>query len=905
MTAGRLEFRLLGELEVLSGGRRVELGGAKQRALLALLLLERGRAISTDRLIDAIWSGRPPETARKSIQVYVSALRKALGDERILTRSRGYELAAKADEVDVDVFERLVREAASAPPEEAAAGLRRALALVRGQPLGEIAFESWAVPESERLEERILDATESRIGADLELGRQTEVVTELEALFERHPFREHLLELLMLALYRSGRQADALAAYRRGATRIRSDLGLEPGRPLRELEAAILQHDPALDAPQAHRRARLRARRLSWKLIASGAAIVVTAAVAATTVALTRGGTASLGSLPPGVVILSATDGSLVSHISTSVIPTPSEVVTADGHFWVWGLNPFQLVEIDPENGRIVRHVNSPFSGDASWYLPDGRNIWFTGNRELVRVDASEGRPVDRYVLSSANPTAGLAWVTRCHGSLWVADEADNDVLRVDPASGRVQARIHAQLPYAIACGDGGLWVSWFDKGIHRIDPRTDKIVATASTPAPFVNEVAVGGGFAWVPNEEEGDVYKVDRDGTVVAVYETGDGAHEMSFGDGRLWVANQDVGTVTGIDASTGARTTYAFKHPVQSVAVQGTQLLVELRGGRTFEDRIAALKGKVAKLLVPPYVFDPVDPALAWSPWAFIAERATCAGLVSRAPGAGGRIAPDLATALPEVSRDGRTYTFTVVRGRRFAPPSGASVTADDIRASIERALSGRLGNSPPTGREPGMLFLGDLVGARAFHRGRTPHVQGIGVKRNVISFTLTRPSKTFLERLALPFFCTVPADTPAVPGGLTKPAPSAGPYYYADGLNGEYDILKRNPNYTGPRPPRLDAIAFREGISAEHAVARVRSGGWDGAVLPDDLLAPGGDVAREAKTDPRLRTKELAARSFGIAFAEANPFTLHALLSSRLGCDTIADAIDLAAVCLHGT
>ncbi len=896
----KLLFRMLGELEVLVDGRPVALGGAKQRALLALLLLERGHAVSTDRLIDAVWSERPPATVHKSIQVYVSGLRKALGENRIVTRGRGYELVAGPDEVDVDVFDALVTRATGAPAARAAEQLREALALVRGRPLADVALEPWGASEIGRIEERILAATEARIEADLELGRHAMLAPELEALVRQHPFREHLLELLMLALYRSGRQVEALETYRRGASGLRDELGLEPGRPLQQLEASILRQDSALDVPAAPRRQRLRRR--GWKLAATGAVAVLAAAAAAAAVALTRGESASLESLPPGVAIISSSDGSLVAHIPTSEIPEPSEVVTGNGHFWVWGLHPFQLVEIDPRTGRILRHVSSPFSGDANWYLPSGRDVWFTAGRELVRVDTAEGRAVDRYVLAAASTENVLAWVTRCFGSLWVADNPDSLVLRVDPATGRTRARIPAQYPYAIACGDGGLWVSWWDKGLHRIDPRTNRVVAAAATPAPFVNEVAVGGGFAWVSNEAEGTVSKVDREGNVVAVYETGDGAHQMSFGDGRLWVANQDVGTVTGIDAATGARTTYSFGHPVQSVAVERSRLLVELREGLTFEDRIAALKGNVARLIVPAYVFDPVDPALAWNPWAFMVERATCAGLVQRQPRRNGRIAPDLARTMPTVSPDRLTYTFTVRSGRRFAPPSNAPVTARDVRSSIERAMSSRLGTTYPGTPTPGMLFLGDVVGAAAFHSSKADRLRGITVKGDTISFTLRRPSPTFLERLALPFFCTVPADTPRVRGGLTSAPPSAGPYYISDGLNGEYQILRRNPNYSGPRPARLDAIAFREGISPEHAVARVRSGAWDGAILDAELLVAGGAVARQARSDPQLRTEEIAARSFGIAFAKDNG-SVHALLSTRLGCDTIPGALDLALLCLR--
>jgi DNA-binding SARP family transcriptional activator len=883
VTPGSIHFRLLGELEVLVDGSPVALGGAKQRALLALLLLERGQAVSAERLIDAIWSGRPPETAQKSIQVYVSGLRKALGQDRIVTRGRGYELVVAPGESDVDRFDELAR----------AGEFGEALELVRGRPLADVELESWAVPEVDRLEERILTATEARIEVDLERGKHKQLVTELEALVESHPYRERLLELLMLALYRSGRQADALDVYRRGAKRLREELGLEPGRPLQQLETSILQQDPVIDPPP--RAMQAATRRRSWKRLTVGAALLLAAAAAATAIALTRGSSASLESLPPGVAVISAADGSLISHISTTEIPEPVEAVTGNGHFWVWGLNPFQLVEIDPSRGRVLRHVGSPFGGDAAWYLPDGRNIWLTAGRELVRVDAAEGRIIDRYTLTNANAEYVLNWVTRCFGSLWVTDNPDNLVLRVDPANGRVIARVRTQYPAAIACGDGGLWVSWWDKGIHRIDPRTNRVVASASTPAPFVNVLAVGGGFAWSSNEAAGTVSKVDRNGNVVAVYETGDGAHQMSFADGRLWVANQDVGTVTGIDGATGARTTYSFGHPVQSVAAQGSKLVVLLLDGATFEDRITALKGKVAKLIVPTYVFDPAEPALAWNPWAVLAERATCAGLVQRVPGSG-RIEPDLAVALPRVSSDGMTYTFMVRRGRRFAPPSGAVVSADDVRASIERAMSPKLGPAYPGAPQPGVLFLDDLVGVKAFQHG-APHVRGVVVDGNRISFTLTKPSKTFLQRLALPFYCTVPADTPVVHSGLTHPAPSAGPYYFGEALNQEYDILRRNPNYTGPHPARLDAIALREGISAEHAIARIESGDWDGAILPDELLAPNGAAAREAISQG-LRVEDLQVPD--------PPFNgggaVHALLSPRLGCDTLPGALDFATLCL---
>src|SRR5438045_1015019 len=205
-----MEFRILGPFEVEDDGRTIPLAGAKQRALLALLVLSRGRPVSTDRLIEDVWNGSPPETALKSIQVYVSQLRKALGEARLVTHERGYELVLSPGELDADRFDALVQAAAEAVPAQAAALLREALALFRGEPLADLQLEPWAQTEIGRLEERRLAALEARIDADLTLARHRELVPELRALVAANPFQEHFLEQLMLALYRSGRQAAAL-----------------------------------------------------------------------------------------------------------------------------------------------------------------------------------------------------------------------------------------------------------------------------------------------------------------------------------------------------------------------------------------------------------------------------------------------------------------------------------------------------------------------------------------------------------------------------------------------------------------------------------------------------------------------------------------------------------------------
>jgi predicted ATPase/DNA-binding SARP family transcriptional activator len=235
-----MEFRILGPLEVLDNGRIVDVGAAKQRALLAVLLLNANRVVSTDSLIEALWGERPPATAQKALQVYVSQLRKAVGRDRILTRTPGYELGVEPGELDLERVETLVADGR----------LEQALAVWRGTPLAEFAYEPFAQAEIARLEELRLTCLEQRIEGDLTDGRHAALVGELEALVREHPLRERLRAQLMLALYRSGRQAEALDAYQAGRTLLSDELGLEPGADLKELQRAILEHDPGLAPPQ-------------------------------------------------------------------------------------------------------------------------------------------------------------------------------------------------------------------------------------------------------------------------------------------------------------------------------------------------------------------------------------------------------------------------------------------------------------------------------------------------------------------------------------------------------------------------------------------------------------------------------------------------------------------------------
>jgi DNA-binding SARP family transcriptional activator len=247
-----IEIRILGPLEVICDGTPVGLGGPRRRALLALLVTRAGNVVPQERLIDELWGDEPPERVLNVLQTNVSHLRKVLPAGRLVTRPPGYAFEVEPEELDLHRFERLLadgrRALADGDAATASIALEQALSLWRGPALADIVGADFARIEAARLDELRLLALEERLQADLALGRHGEVVAELEALVAQHPLRERLRAQLMLALYRSGRQADALAAYREARAALVDQLGIEPGQALRDMEAAVLRQDPALDS---------------------------------------------------------------------------------------------------------------------------------------------------------------------------------------------------------------------------------------------------------------------------------------------------------------------------------------------------------------------------------------------------------------------------------------------------------------------------------------------------------------------------------------------------------------------------------------------------------------------------------------------------------------------------------
>ena len=297
---GGVEFRVLGPLEVVDRGRRLAVGTAKQQALLAVLVLHANEVVSRERLVDELWGERPPVTAAKAVQVYVSQLRKALAanGSAIATRGDGYVLEVPPECVDATRFERLVAEGQAlmraGEHKEAVRSLREALGLWRGRPLAGLTFEWHTRAEVERLEELRLGALMDRLDCELLLGRHDQTIAELELLVAQNPLQERLRGQLMLALYRSGRQADALAVYREGRETLVEELAHEQSDDLQRLERAILTQDPALERPSTFGPVRVehgcsRRVRTSRRLLVIAAGLAAVALGAGAAIALVAG----------------------------------------------------------------------------------------------------------------------------------------------------------------------------------------------------------------------------------------------------------------------------------------------------------------------------------------------------------------------------------------------------------------------------------------------------------------------------------------------------------------------------------------------------------------------------------------------------------------------------------------
>jgi DNA-binding SARP family transcriptional activator/ABC-type branched-subunit amino acid transport system substrate-binding protein/streptogramin lyase len=609
-----MQFGILGPLEVSDEGRRVEIGGHKQRVLLVSLLLHANEVVSLDRLIDELWGETPPPTAAKTLQAQVSRLRRSLnGDEDpaahmlgpLQTRGHGYLLKVEPGQVDADRFQGMLEEArrtrAEGKPDEAAEELRRALALWRGPALADFAYEPFAQAEIARLDELQLTALEERLDADLALGRHAELIGELEALVARHPLRERLRGQLMLALYRSDRQAEALHAYQEFRLALAEELGLEPSEGLQRLERQILEQDPELAAPAR----KLRPRPARARLLVVAGALLLVAAVGAVVVLLLRDGGSETQTIAGGNAgALDPRTGELLATIPLGTSPT--SIAVGEGSVWVLDADDRTVSQIDPKERAVVRTFST--SSTPTDLAVGAGGIWIGNGVRQVRTALPES--VSRFAPESAvldetiplHPASDAALLLVSQASLaphiavtddavWVVNP-DLRVSRIDPQTNRVVPGVAGVRALTIAAGESEVWIVNDQGEVVEIDPRTNLASKPIPVAADSLTALAVGAGAVWVADPSGGSVWRIDTDPEpILHTIPLGVGVDGVAFGEGAVWAFNEIADEVYRIDPDTNeARVVSRIAAP-RGVAVGEGGVWVTSAGPPSAEEALPA--------------------------------------------------------------------------------------------------------------------------------------------------------------------------------------------------------------------------------------------------------------------------------------------------------------------------
>ncbi len=874
-----VEVGILGPLVVQVDGREVAVGGPKQRALLALLVLHRNEVVSSETLVDQMWAGRPPATAAKIVHGYVSRLRKAFGDGLLETRPGGYRLCLPPDSVDVTRFERLLQRGnallAADDPAAAATTLRECLSLWRGPPLAELRGVDTAADESDRLAELRVLALESRAEADISLGAAAGTIPELQALIREHPLRENLRGLLMVALYRTGRQADALAVYRNARATLVEELGIEPGAALRNLEAAILKQDPALAVPVAaprppvfdrqppgpetpghptldtpvpanapdaagmssvpgphteHGRRPSRRRWLRWRRTAVAAAGAL-AAGAFIVAPVTDGGTpvTVAGALPADAVGFIGVGATAVSA-PAPVSGAPS-AVAVDGTA-VWAVEPAAdvLVRIDARTGSVTQTI--AVGKDPSDVAVGGGSVWVANHDDNT---VSRISPETDAVVQTIHVGAGPESVAVGSGSVWVTDSDDRSLTRIDDSAGTVSATIDTNaIGRGVAVGGGAVWVT--DEATNRVvevDPTTDAVGATA-TVGNGPTGIAYHDGSVWVVNALDGTVSRLDTARlAVAATISISGGASSISAAAGNVWVGAESGSMVVRIDAATGSisGSTAVGSRPV-GLAATDTGVWVAAQSSGT---------GHRGGRLVVFGSFDSIDPSTDDSfPDPLSPVYDALIGLRYTGGSAGTELVPDLASNLPQPTAGGTSYTVELRPQIRYS--DGRPVQAADFRRGLERLL--RLDKTElPT--------FAHLVGVSTC-RGASTCDLTTGVRVDgplTITFRLSSPDPRFLEGLL--DVVPIPNGTPDHDVG-TIPVPGTGPYRVQSFLPARLLVLDRNPYFRVWSPVARpdgypDEVVYRADADENDAVRQVVAGKADLVQLLDAPAALAGLAA----------------------------------------------------------
>ena len=812
-----VEFGILGPLEVRRSGRAVPLGGPRQRAVLALLLLEANRVVSMDRLAEDVWGGDPPEGWATTLQTYVFHLRQALEPDRsrgaaggvLVTRDRGYLLHADREHLDEALFQdgftagRAALEAGRYA--EAAETLRKALELWRSPVLADLADYAFTRPEAARLEELRLAALEARIDADLALGRHDALTAELEQLAAEYPLRERSHGQLMLALYRCGRQAEALAAYRRVRVLLAGELGIDPGEPLERLHAAVLAHDPALDwnggrpapaeehppaapvhapAPRSPGRRFAGRGELAWArrrarhLLVIGSALAV--AAAGCIVAVARPWAGEPTGLPAGSVGLINSSGGRVG--APVMVGSPAGLAYGDGSVWAVDSAEGTVSRINPATHAVVQTIQ--VGSDPAAVTVSGKDAWVanSGDGTVSQISTTTNTVVQ--TIPVGNVPAAIA---SGPSGVWVANQGDNTVDRINPVTGIVTKRNVdvGGLPDGIAVGPDAVWVANSEDGtVTRIDPATGQ----PSGPMPVgagPAGIAVTPAAVWVANSLDLTVSRLDpATGRVTATIGVGDGPGAIAAASDGVWVSDQFGATLHHIDPHTNqvSRVVSVGSSP-QGITVAGSGVWVAARPFAAASHRGGTLTvlSSDPPLPDPVHDYDTATGALAGVYDGLVAFRKT-------AGAQGETLVPDLARTLPRPADGGTTYTFTLRRGIRYS--TGALVRASDFRRGIWRQLS--FGDVP--------FYYDAILGAPACQHNPRKCDLTAGIVTNdadgTVTFHLGQADPDFLDKIAR---LTAAPAPPGAAGHLMDRAPflpGTGPYMISQYRPGSPLTLVRN-------------------------------------------------------------------------------------------------------------
>jgi YVTN family beta-propeller protein len=828
-----LKFAILGTVEARSAGREIPLGGPKQRAVLAILLLAANEPVSRDRLIDGVWGESPPRSAGHTLEDYISRLRRALGGDRIERRPPGYLIRTAPGELDLERFEALLEkgrsEAARGRATEARDCLREALGLWRGRALADLEFEPFAADEVERLEDRRLLAVEGAVEAELELGGGPALIGELERLVGDHPFRERLVAQLMVCLYRAGRQADALATYPAHRHRLAADLGLEPSSELRKLERRILVHDPGLEgAPKARRVARHTHRR-RWLV---GIALTTALVAGGISAGLKHGAdqpSSALGMPGASARFLEVDPTSSTVVTDAALVDNPVAMAVAGESVWLAEPSAGEVVRVDRGAGRVIEQI--AVRGSPGALAVGGGSVWVAGvpGDTVTRIDPIAEKVTQTISLGGAR-AAALAFGL---GKLWIADPTDGALLAIDPASGDVVRTYEVDAhPTSLAVGRGGVWIADYATGrVTELAPRSGQLIATVQV-GDGPSALALGDNSVWVANSLDSTVSRLDpaRD-AIVATIPVGSYPVALATSGRFVAVANEYSSSLSRIDVR---RDTVVQTIPLDG----GPTVLVSAAGRELVGTRaLGGHRGGTLVLLhsrpLPPH---DLEFQLDLPP--FQSNGLTNDTLVTYARADGPQalqLVPDLAVNVPTSTDGGTLYSFRLRPGIRYS--TGELVRASDFRRAFERIF---------LLRAPVADNFGSILGASSCSSRHCNLDEGIVTNdvTGTVTFHLRAANPEFLENLGAIATAPVPAGFPF--RDRKALVPGTGPYVVASANAHEIRYVRnrrfREWSHAAQPAGSPDQIVMRYGLSPTQEVLAVEHGkaDWTADGVPGSLI-----------------------------------------------------------------